>query len=74
MSRRDPRSRPEAARWEARTYSGIAYARIHEVGGWTGRNHASYLPPRPYVAPTVISMRGVLERIAADTFAREVGL
>ncbi|WP_326829679.1 hypothetical protein OIE13_05955 [Streptosporangium sp. NBC_01810] len=62
------------ARWEARTYSGIAYARIHEVGGWTGRNHASYLPPRPYVAPTVISMRGVLERIAADTFAREVGL
>lgn len=62
------------ARWEAHTYSGIAYARIHEVGGWTGRGHATYLPPRPYVAPTVISMHSVLERIAVDTFAREVGL
>lgn len=63
-----------AARWEAHTAALIVYARIHEVGGRTGRNHATYLPPRPYVAPTVIAMRGQLNRIANEAFAREVGL
>lgn len=27
------------------------YARIQELGGWAGRNHASHLPPRPYLSP-----------------------
>lgn len=27
------------------------YAAIHEFGGWAGRKHASYIPPRPYVWP-----------------------
>jgi phage gpG-like protein len=29
----------------------VVYARIHELGGWAGRDHASYLPPRPYLKP-----------------------
>jgi len=31
----------------------IVYARIQELGGHAGRGHRSYLPPRPYVKPTV---------------------
>lgn len=29
------------------------YARIHELSGWAGRNHASFLPKRPYVGPAL---------------------
>lgn len=29
------------------------YARIHEYGGNAGRNHATHLIPRPYLAPAV---------------------
>lgn len=31
-----------------RVYSNVIYSRIHEFGGWTGRNHASYLRPTKY--------------------------
>lgn len=39
--------------WEAALRMTAIYARIQELGGWAGRNHASYLPPRPYIAPAV---------------------
>lgn len=29
------------------------YARIHELSGWAGRDHASHLPARPYVGPAL---------------------
>lgn len=29
----------------------VVYARIQELGGDAGRNHASHLPPRPYLRP-----------------------
>lgn len=28
----------------------IAYARIHELGGYTGRNHSVYIAPKHYLA------------------------
>jgi phage gpG-like protein len=31
----------------------IPYARIHEYGGQTGRNHAATMPPRPYIGPAM---------------------
>ena len=31
----------------------VVYARIQEVGGWAGRHHRSFLPPRPYMKPAV---------------------
>lgn len=31
----------------------VVYARIQEIGGWAGRRHRSYLPPRPYMKPAV---------------------
>ncbi|MEU0516645.1 hypothetical protein [Streptosporangium sp. NPDC006007] len=65
-----------AARWEAHTAPSIVYSRIHELGGWTGRGHASYLPPRPYVAPSHIRLisSGRLEQLAHKAFAEKVGL
>lgn len=37
--------------WQGRIYPSTVYARIQELGGNAGRNHASYLPPRQYVEP-----------------------
>lgn len=31
--------------------SSVPYARIHEYGGYAGRGHKSYIPPRPYLGP-----------------------
>lgn len=41
--------------WEVEGSVGptAVYARIQELGGFTGRHHATYLPPRPYHQPTV---------------------
>ena len=35
--------------WRASIWSSWPYARIHELGGMTGRNHATRIPARPYV-------------------------
>lgn len=37
--------------WQARIYPSTVYARIQELSGWAGREHRSFLPARPYVAP-----------------------
>lgn len=65
-----------AARWEAKTRPTIIYGRIHELGGVTGRGHATRLPARPYVAPTHIRLvaSGDLERWATRAFRARVGL
>lgn len=31
----------------------IVYGRIQELGGVTGRHHATHLPPRPYLRPAM---------------------
>jgi len=35
--------------WRASIWSSNPYSRIHELGGKTGRNHATTIPARPYV-------------------------
>jgi hypothetical protein len=37
--------------WSGRVGPTSPYGRIHELGGWTGRRHATYLPPRPHLDP-----------------------
>jgi phage gpG-like protein len=32
------------------------YARINEIGGWTGTDHMTYIPPRPYFRPMVMEV------------------
>lgn len=39
--------------WEARIGPTAIYGRIQELGGNTGRGHATYLPPRPYMKPAL---------------------
>jgi phage gpG-like protein len=34
----------------------LVYARIQEIGGWTGKDHMSYIPPRPYFRPMVMEL------------------
>lgn len=38
-------------RWSGRVGPTAAYARIHELGGRTGRGHRTVLPPRPHLQP-----------------------
>lgn len=40
-----------AYRWVSRVGPDIVYDAIQDRGGVAGRNHASTLPPRPYMAP-----------------------
>lgn len=47
------------------------YARIQELGGWTGVGHHTYLPPRPYVRPALEKSRRELQNAAERAF-REV--
>jgi phage gpG-like protein len=46
-------------RWETTVGATVVYARIHELGGDTGRGHRTHLEPRPYLRPA-------LARIEAD--------
>jgi len=52
--------------WEGALRMAAAYARIQNLGGWAGRDHASYLPPRPYIPPAVrATARPLRERAVA---------
>lgn len=46
-------ARVAAATYEARIGPTAVYGRIQELGGVTGRGHATTLPARPYVAPSL---------------------
>ena len=61
-------------RWESRVAPTTVYARIQELGGHAGRHHASYLPPRPYVAPAMIESRERARKAAIGAFRAETGL
>jgi phage gpG-like protein len=47
-----------ATGWSIEVGPTAVYGRIQELGGWTGAMHATYLPPRPYMAP---SLRKVID-------------
>ena len=57
-----------AGGWVCTLSSGLVYSRIQELGGWAGRNHASYLPPRPYLKPAAEYL--IASGAIRDTFAR----
>jgi len=43
--------------WEGKVGPTSVYGRIHELGGFTGRGHRTYLPPRPSLKPAWTSVR-----------------
>src|SRR5690606_33246710 len=66
-----PARQAGAHRWVAMAGpDGVVYARIQEKGGVTGRNHATTLPPRPYVLPAVMGLRasGRLREVSVRAF------
>ena len=52
--------------WELVVGSDVAYARIHEFGGWTGRNHATKIKKSRYVSRAVIAKKTHVRRILRD--------
>lgn len=60
--------------YEAATGPTVVYARIHELGGETGRNHATTLPKRPYVRPAFVigtpRVRAIIRREVGDALRR----
>jgi phage gpG-like protein len=54
----------------------IVYARIQELGGRAGRNHASLLPPRPYLRPAAerVTRDGAAGKVAVAAFTAAVNL
>lgn len=49
--RAEPARSAGAYRWASEVGGHTVYARIQGMGGVTGRNHATTLPPRPYLKP-----------------------
>lgn len=50
----------------------IVYGRIQELGGRTGRGHRTWLPPRPYIAPATIRLRGQIHNAGVRAFLKAV--
>jgi phage gpG-like protein len=60
--------------WTARVAPTTVYARIQELGGWTGRGHRSHLPPRPYVRPAIRRHSSAARDAAIKVFRQYTGL
>lgn len=45
---------------------GVAYSRVQELGGDTGRGHATKLPARPYTLNSLDEMQDRISRIASE--------
>lgn len=61
-------------RWQTTVGGTAVYARIQELGGWTGKGHNTYLPPRPYLSPALLRSRASIHDAGVDAFKRAVGL
>lgn len=61
-------------RWEAQIGPTAVYGRIQELGGVTGRGHATTLPARPYVEPSFhkLAATGALSRIYHAEWRRAI--
>jgi hypothetical protein len=51
----------------------VVYGRIHELGGWAGPGHRTYIPRRPYINPAVIRLRHQISDAGIRAFAKEIG-
>lgn len=59
-------------RWEGAVGSSAVYARIQELGGWAGRHHRSYLPPRPHLKPAWRIVRPTARAVYVHELRRAV--
>jgi hypothetical protein len=65
---------PRVIRGTAKVQASAVYARIQEFGGFTGTHHSTYIPPRPYFRPTVMSLStwGEVEHIFYDEWRKDM--
>lgn len=56
--------------YEAGTGPTAVYARIHELSGWAGRGHRTFIPARPYVKPSTQRARQRAEQAFIDRVKR----
>ena len=54
--------------FQERVYPSTVYARIHELSGWAGKGHRSFLPKRPYVQPTLDAFAGDFRPIMIEAW------
>ena len=57
-----------AGGYQERVYPSLVYARIHELSGWAGKGHRSFLPKRPYVQPSLDAFRDDFRPIMIDAW------
>jgi hypothetical protein len=48
------------------------YGPIQERGGWAGRAHRSYLPPRPWLRPAALSAAPKIRKLFVDAWTRAI--
>jgi len=54
------------AGWRLAIGSDVAYARIHEFGGWTGKGHRTKIKKSRYVSRAVIAQKVRVRRVLRD--------
>lgn len=55
--------------WRVIIGSDISYARIHDIGGVTGRNHATVIPARRYVSIAFVETKKLIRKLGRDFLA-----
>lgn len=58
--------------WASKVGGHTVYWRIQGLGGRTGRNHATTLPPRPYLEPAMREGQARVSEAGQRAFHREV--
>jgi len=61
---------PTTKGWDLVISSDIIYARIHEFGGFTGRNYATKIKKSRYVTRALLKKKGQIRAILRDYTAR----
>lgn len=51
-------------------YTNVVYARIHEVGGITGRNYRTVIPKRPYMRRALVDRKEFIRKRFSKLTAR----
>jgi phage gpG-like protein len=65
---------PQIIRGTSKVGNSAVYARIQEFGGFAGTDHLTYIPPRPYFRPTVMSLSiwGEVQHIFYEDWRRDM--
>jgi phage gpG-like protein len=58
--------------WRLVVGSDVIYARIQDLGGWTGRGHATKIPKSRYVDRAVIEKKAAVRKITENWFTKIV--